>query len=125
MKNNPFADLGKQLGITVPEESPSSGTAKVEVPTPTPIQPSPINRPKGPARAVVRMERSGRGGKEATVVEQLGLSPVELEAWLKALKAALGCGGSIEGESLMLQGDHRKRLPAVLADRGVRKVVVG
>jgi translation initiation factor 1 len=71
------------------------------------------------------MERSGRGGKEATVVEQLGLSAAELDGWLKALKAALGCGGSIEGDSLMLQGDHRKRLPAVLKDRGVRKVIVG
>jgi translation initiation factor 1 len=71
------------------------------------------------------MERSGRGGKEATVVEQLGLAPAELDVWLKALKAALGCGGSIEGENLMLQGDHRKRLPAVLKARGVRKVIVG
>jgi translation initiation factor 1 len=71
------------------------------------------------------MERSGRGGKEATVVEQLGLGADELDVWLKALKAALGCGGSIEGENLMLQGDHRKRLPAVLKDRGVRKVIVG
>jgi translation initiation factor 1 len=82
-------------------------------------------RTRGPARAVVRLERSGRGGKEATVVEQLGLSAAELDGWLKALKAALGCGGSIEGDSLMLQGDHRKRLPAVLKDRGVRKVIVG
>ena len=29
------------------------------------------------ARAVVRMERSGRGGKEATVIEQLDLKPAE------------------------------------------------
>ena len=71
------------------------------------------------------MERAGRGGKEATVIEQLGLSAADLEVWLKALKAALGCGGSIEGDSLMLQGDHRKRLPAALKDRGVRKVIVG
>ena len=71
------------------------------------------------------MERSGRGGKEATVVEQLGLDPGELDVWLKALKTALGCGGSVEGDALMLQGDHRKRLPAVLTARGVRKVIVG
>jgi translation initiation factor 1 len=71
------------------------------------------------------MERAGRGGKEATVVEQLGLHGGELEVWLKALKAALGCGGSIEGDALMLQGDHRKRLPGVLKARGVRKVIVG
>ena len=29
--------------------------------------------PGPPAKAVVRMERKGRGGKEVTVVEQLGL----------------------------------------------------
>ena len=77
------------------------------------------------ARAVVRMERSGRGGKEATVIEQLTLTPREREDWLKDLKAALGCGGKVEGESLMLQGDQRKRLPKLLAERGVKKVTLG
>ena len=81
--------------------------------------------PKGPARAVVRMERKGRGGKEVTVVEQLGLRPKDLETWLKALKGSLGCGGVIEGETLVLQGDQRKRLPAILEARGVRKVISG
>jgi translation initiation factor 1 len=92
-----------------------------------PPGPAPRQQPelKGPARAVVRMERKGRGGKEVTVVEQLGLKPAELEGWLKALKGALGCGGVVEGEALVLQGDQRKRLPAVLEARGVRRVTVG
>jgi translation initiation factor 1 len=81
--------------------------------------------PRKHARAVVRMERSGRGGKEATVIEQLNLTPGEREEWLKALKTALGCGGRVEGENLMLQGDQRKRLPKLLAERGVRKVTLG
>ena len=80
---------------------------------------------KGPARAVVHMERKGRGGKEVTVVEQLGLSARELADWLKALKNALGCGGVVEGDALVLQGDQRKRLPAILEARGVRKVISG
>jgi translation initiation factor 1 len=80
---------------------------------------------KGPARAVVRMERKGRGGKEVTVVEQLGLPPAQLEAWLKALKGSLGCGGVVEEDALVLQGDHRERLPALLEARGVRRVTVG
>ena len=46
-------------------------------------------------RAVVRMERSGRGGKEVTVIEHMALSPAERETWLKALKSALGCGGAV------------------------------
>lgn len=76
------------------------------------------------ARAVVRYERSGRGGKEVTVVEQLGLTTSERETWLKALKAALGCGGKVEEDRLMLQGDQRKRLPALLTARGVKKITV-
>ena len=88
-------------------------------------EPRPPLQPKGPARAVVRMERKGRGGKEVTVVEQLGLRPAELETWLKALKGALGCGGAVEGDTLVLQGDQRDRLPALLEKRGVRRVTVG
>jgi len=80
--------------------------------------------PKGPARAVVRLERKGRGGKEVTVVEQLGIRPRELETWLSALKGALGCGGAVEDEAIVLQGDQRKRLPKILEARGVRKVTV-
>jgi translation initiation factor 1 len=124
MKNNPFAGLSKQLGLPASEGDPPPDAAEGAAKPPGTHGPAHL-RTNGPARAVVRMERSGRGGKEATVVEQLGLPPSELDVWLKALKAALGCGGSIEGDSLMLQGDHRKRLPGVLSERGVRKVIVG
>ena len=78
--------------------------------------------PRGPARAVVRMERKGRGGKEVTVVEQL--EGVDLDKWLKELKNSLGCGGAIENGTLVLQGDQRKRLPKILEAKGVRKVIV-
>jgi translation initiation factor 1 len=106
--HNPFGALRDKLG-----ELPAG---------PAPRAPEPR---KGPARAVVRMERKGRGGKEVTVIEQLELSARELDVWLKDLKNALGCGGTVETATLVLQGDQRKRLPELLAERGVRKVVVG
>jgi translation initiation factor 1 len=91
-----------------------------------PAQPSrPEKEQKGPAKAVVRMERVGRGGKEVTVIEQLELPVSQREEWLKALKNALGCGGTIEGTSLVLQGDQRERVPKLLEKRGVRRVIVG
>jgi translation initiation factor 1 len=91
-----------------------------------PVGPAPREaKAKGPARAVVRMERKRRGGKEVTVIEQLELKPADLDAWLKALKNALGCGGALEDGALVLQGDQRKRLPELLTARGVRKVTVG
>jgi translation initiation factor 1 len=74
---------------------------------------------------VVRLERKGRRGKEVTLVEQLGLRERELGDWLKEMKAALGCGGAIEGDALVLQGDHRERLRGLLEARGVRKVTIG
>lgn len=84
-----------------------------------------IVKPKGPARAVVRMERKGRRGKEATVIEKLALAPAALETWCRELKQALGCGGTVEEDTIVLQGDLRTRLPAILEARGVTKVTVG
>jgi translation initiation factor 1 len=94
---------------------------------PTPAGQGVVKRPaepKGPARAVVRLERKGRGGKEATLVEKLELAPAELERWCKDLKAALGCGGAIDDGAIVLQGDLRRRVEALLVARGVRKVTV-
>ncbi|WP_242346233.1 translation initiation factor [Anaeromyxobacter terrae] len=80
---------------------------------------------KGPARAVVRLERKGRGGKEATVVEKLALAPAALSAWADELKRALGCGGAVEEDAIVLQGDQRERARRWLEAKGVRKVILG
>jgi translation initiation factor 1 len=91
-------------------------------PAPVPSAKAPGKPP--PARAVVRMERAGRGGRTVTVVEKLELRPAELETWLGDLKRALGCGGVVEGAALVLQGDTRERVGAWLEKRGVKKVTV-
>lgn len=96
---------------------------------PGPALPAPAPAPPAshplPARAVVRMERAGRGGRTVTVVEKLDLPPRQLEEWLGELKRALGCGGAVEGGALVLQGDTRERIARLLEARGVRKVKVG
>ena len=118
--HNPFAKL---KGLR-----PSSTLSE---PDPGPVAPQPPRAEAAPktatsiARAVVRLERSGRGGKEVTVIEHLAIPPVERERWLKALKGALGCGGVVEGEALVLQGDQRSRLPKILSARGVKKITLG
>jgi translation initiation factor 1 len=110
--HSPFAGLAERLGMPA-------------APAPPPAAPTAAAPPRGPARAVVRLERKGRGGKEATVVEKLDLRPAERERWLKELKQALGCGGALEGDDLVLQGDLRPRVKALLEARGVRKVTLG
>ena len=111
--NNPFAALQTKREELPPGADPAA-------------PPEPEDKaPKGPAKAVVRMERKGRGGKEVTVVEQLGLPAAQLDRWCKDLKQSLGCGGAVEEDTLVLQGDHRERVKALLLTKGVRKVAVG
>lgn len=114
---------GRELHTPDSEHAPEDGDGDPidQIPRPSELE-QPGTRA---ARAVVRRERAGRGGKEVTVVEQLGLGPSELEAWLKALKTGLGCGGVVEGDTLVLQGHHRERLVKLLAARGVKKVTIG
>jgi len=109
--NAALAGLATRLGAPAPGEAPASPPGK------------PVG-PPAPPRAVVRMERAGRGGKTVTVVEKLALTPRQLEAWLGELKRALGCGGVIERGALVLQGDTRARVGAWLEQRGVKKVTV-
>jgi len=114
-KKDPFAAL-EALRSSLPV-----GPTADRAPTSQPIaKPKPV-----PARAVVRMERKGRGGKEVTVVDKLGLRPPDLEDWCRELKQSLGCGGAVDGDVIVLQGDLRPRLPAVLTARGVAKVTIG
>jgi translation initiation factor 1 len=112
--NNAFAALLKDhpaaSGGAEPVKAPAAGETK---------------RVPAPARAVVRIERKGHGGKDVTVIEQLGLNERDLERWMKSFKQSLGCGGSVEGGSILLQGDHRERLKQLLTDRGVKKISVG
>jgi translation initiation factor 1 len=104
--HNPFAGLESLRGVLPRGSTPAeSGTV-----------------PISPPRAVVRLERKGRGGKEVTVVEQLQLEAKELARWLKELKQSLGCGGTVEGGALVFQGDQRQRLKAALLTRGVRRI---
>jgi translation initiation factor 1 len=107
--HSPFAGLAG-LKPTLPEGSAAPLRRKERAP---------------PPRAVVRLERKGRRGKEVTVVEQLQLSAAEREAWLKDMRRALGCGGALEEGALVLQGDHRQRVEAYLRGRGVARVSVG
>jgi translation initiation factor 1 len=77
-----------------------------------------------PARAVVRIERKGRGGREVTVVEKLAVAPDALAGWLEDARRSLGCGGAVADGALVLQGDQRERIARWLEGRGVRKVTV-
>jgi translation initiation factor 1 len=73
-----------------------------------------------PARIVakLRVEKKGRGGKTVTVVYDLPDNAAFLKELSGELKRACGTGGSVAGNTVEIQGDHRDRLREVLAGKG-------
>ena len=70
-------------------------------------------------------ERKGHGGKTATVVTGLGLPARDLDGVARALRRALGCGASVDGDRVVVQGDQATRVRDWLTAQGARRVVVG
>lgn len=73
-----------------------------------------------PAKPVakLRVETKGRGGKSVTVVDGLPRNAAFVDELARALKKALGTGGTALESSIEIQGDRRDRLREILAARG-------
>jgi len=84
--------------------------------------PSRASQPKVPDDGYVRIrrEKSGRGGKTVTTVTGLPGAERDLDDLLKVLKQLCGAGGTREGATLEIQGDHRDRIEAKLTALGHR-----
>jgi translation initiation factor 1 len=80
--------------------------------------------PTLPNDGVVRVfrEKGGRGGKTVTVVRGLvgDLAPVASD-----LKRHCGSGGSVKGNAVEIQGDHREKVAARLQAAGYRVKLAG
>ncbi|MCB9663322.1 MAG: translation initiation factor [Alphaproteobacteria bacterium] len=75
------------------------------------------------AKVVLRVERKGRGGKTATLVQQVQATPAQLTHTARLLAKALGTQARVEGVDLVVGGDQRDRVAAWLEARGVRRIV--
>jgi translation initiation factor 1 len=71
-------------------------------------------------RVVLRRETAHRGGKTVIVVDQfathLPLSIIESVA--KKIRVSCGCGGSVKGRTIEIQGDQAARIRTVLEWEG-------
>jgi translation initiation factor 1 len=112
--------MSKKIPVSAPQQplqSPfaaldSSGLPEGSAPEP----PSQLAEKPAPKkhRVVLRREKSHRGGKTVVVVSQLPthLSPPELENLCRECRKSLGCGGSLQGREIELQGDQPDRVRA-------------
>ena len=76
--------------------------------------------PSVPAKIVakLRVEKSGRGGKTVTVIDDLPNNQPFLKELAGELKRACGAGGAVVENGVEIQGDLRDRIRAVLERKG-------
>ena len=87
-------------------------------------QPSQPTGPALPKDGVVRVfrDKGGRGGKTVTVVRGLD---GDLARVASDLKRHCGSGGSVKGDAVEIQGDHREKVVARLQASGYRAKLAG
>ena len=63
-------------------------------------------------------DTKGRGGQVATIVRGFEGSSEDLEELGRTLKRGCGVGGSVKDGEIIIQGDHRDRVTALLVQKG-------
>ena len=91
----------------------STGSGKVS-------QPDTPGKPQAPKDGIVRISREtkGRKGKGMTIITGVPLQGDDLKDLAKQLKQKCGTGGTVKGDVIEIQGDHRDKLVDELTDRG-------
>lgn len=74
--------------------------------------------PVGDGIVRVSRETKGRKGKAVTLITGLPLAEPDLQKLATDLKRKCGAGGTIKGNTIEIQGDHRDLLVAELTKRG-------
>jgi translation initiation factor 1 len=79
-------------------------------------EPETLPAPKQKLR--VSIERNGRGGKTVTLVKGFVGKEDDLKALGKTLKTKCGVGGSVKDGEVVVQGDFRDKIVALLKSLG-------
>ncbi len=72
----------------------------------------------GDGNVRVLRETQGRKGKGVTVIAGLPLAPAQLEELATRFKKRCGSGGTVDGDRIEIQGDHRDTLVRELTALG-------
>lgn len=74
-----------------------------------------------PKSVTLFFERKGRAGKTATILADfIGIDEEEIKVLASDLKRSLGCGGSVSGGEILIQGDRRNDLRRILIAKGFK-----
>ena len=118
MKKSRIETSAKAIGIQSP-----FATLSIEGLPEGPAEP--IQRPLPPTklgRVVLRREKSERGGKTVVVVSDFAthISEMEIEGFARKARQSCGCGGTVRGREIELQGDNPPQVRAFFEKAGFR-----
>jgi translation initiation factor 1 len=74
-------------------------------------------------KVVIRKERKGRGGTTVTIIDGLNRTELELKEMAKKMRKRLGCGATVEGRYIVLQGNLVDRVKKWLAENEIKTIV--
>lgn len=66
----------------------------------------------------ITVERKGRHGKTATIIDGFSCDDTQLQETARELKQKIGTGGSARGGEILLQGEWREKASQILRDMG-------
>lgn len=78
------------------------------------------NAPRQSSRLDIVLDRKGRKGKSATIIEGFTIPDNEVEALAASIKRQLGTGGSARGGEILVQGDRRTDVLRFLTAQGFK-----
>ncbi len=120
MKKPRINTSGQQAGLQSPFAALQIEGLPDELPQFTPeLNPAP---PTKMGRVVLRREKAQRGGKTVVVVSdfELRIPDAEIEDFARKARQACGCGGTVRGRVIELQGDNAPKIRAYFEGAGFR-----
>ena len=79
---------------------------------------SEVSQQKSPLHVLI--EKKGRGGKTATIVEGFEIDDNEIDEIVRTLRKKLSTGGSARGGEILIQGERKDDVIRLLKEMGFK-----
>lgn len=84
---------------------------------------NPDTRPNDKQALRISLDKRNRGGKQVTLISGFVGKDEDLQTLAKFLKTKCGAGGSAKDNEIIIQGDFRDKIKAILIDSGYLKTI--